>query len=256
MKKSIILTSFLCIIALIVFSQPTFAAGIADNEIETEHYTYITIYPEDYTPSKNPKVVYLTFDDGPTMYTSEILDILDTHNIKATFFVVGNREHTHYMKEIVARGHAIGLHSYNHDFDQIYRSKDAFFKDLQKIDDIVYEQTGIRSKIMRFPGGSSASRGGAKLIMKQLKEEIVERGYQFFDWNCDSRDKMGAKTATEAFSKIKTASKDADDIIIVLMHDTEKITVQYLPDVIEHFKALGYEFLPLCLDSPAIHHTW
>jgi len=256
MKKKLICRMALFLLMLCIFAQTSLAAKAEKRDIEPAPFTYTTIYPSDYTPLENTKVIYLTFDDGPTKYTPEILDILDAHGIKATFFVVGNREHTHLMGDIVARGHAIGLHSYNHNFDQIYRSREAFFNDLQKIDDIVYEQTGIRSKITRFPGGSSARRGGAKAIMPRLKEELAKRGYQFFDWNCDSRDKMGAKTATEAFSKIKTASKDADDIITVLMHDTEKITVQYLPDVLKHFKALGYEFLPLCPDSPAIHHTW
>jgi len=254
MKKLVMITSILLIGSLLAFTQPILAVQAANSE--PKPYTYITIYPDGYDPPTNPKTVYLTFDDGPTKYTPQILEILTAHDIKATFFVVGNREHTHYMSEIAARGHAIGLHSYNHDFDQIYRSKEAFLKDLQKIDDIVYDQTGIRSNIMRFPGGSSVKRGGAKLIMPQLKEEVINRGYQFFDWNCDSRDKMGVTTASVALDKIKSASKDADDIIIVLMHDTEKITVQYLPGVIEHFKTLGYDFLPLCSDSPAIHHTW
>jgi len=255
MKKSFVYATILLIGTLIALAQNVFAEE-TENCTQPEPYTYITIYPDNYEPLENKKIVYLTFDDGPTKHTPEILSILDTHGIKATFFVVGNREHPHYMKEIVERGHAIGLHSYNHNFEQIYSSKEAFFRDFQKIDDIVYEQTGVRSKIMRFPGGSSIKRGSAKWIMSELKKELSERGYQFFDWNCDSRDKMGAKTATEAFSKVKSASKDADDIIIVLMHDTEKITIQYLPDVIEHFKALGYEFLPLCPDSPTIHHTW
>jgi len=253
MKKNMLITAALFIGMMFAFNLTAAATG---SSLASQPYTYTTIYPDNYNPPVTTKTVYLTFDDGPTKHTPEILNILAAHDIKATFFVVGNREHPHYMSDIAAQGHAIGLHSYNHDFDQIYSSKKAFFEDFDKIDDIVYEQTGIRSKITRFPGGSSAKRGGAKLIMDELKKELTERGYQFFDWNCDSRDKMGAKTATEAFSKIKSASKDADDVIIVLMHDTEKITVQYLPDVIEHFKTLGYKFLPLCPDSPAIHHTW
>ena len=228
----------------------------ADNDMDGEAFSYITVYPDGYNPSENLKLVYLTFDDGPTKYTPQILDILAKHDILATFFVVGNREHNMYMNDIVAKGHAIGLHSYNHDFNQIYSSKEAFFEDLKKIDDIIFDQTGVRSNIMRFPGGSSVTKGGAKSIMPQLKEGAAERGYQFFDWNCDSRDKMGVKSASGALSKIKSAAKDAGDIVVVLMHDTEKITVEYLPGVIEYFKAQGYEFRPLCQACPAIHHTW
>ncbi|MCL2527590.1 MAG: polysaccharide deacetylase [Defluviitaleaceae bacterium] len=247
MKKHVFMFAIL-LVCILACHTPAIAAEKA--------YTYTTVYPENYKPPENAKIVYLTFDDGPTKYTPEILDILEKYNIPATFFVVGNREHNHLMSDIVEKGHAIGLHSYDHNFDRIYSSKEAFLEDLKKIDDIVYAQTGVRSNITRFPGGSSVKKGGAKAVMPQLKEEIAKMGYQFFDWNCDSRDKMGVKTASVALSKIKTASEDAGDIIIVLMHDTEKITVQYLPGVIEHFLGLGYDFLPLCKDSPAIHHGW
>jgi len=229
---------------------------VAKTNIEDEAYVYTTVFPDGYTPHTNPKVVYLTFDDGPTKYTPEVLRILKEHDVLATFFVVGNTQHTHVMGDIVAQGHAIGLHSYSHDFGQIYSSMDAFFADFEKIGDIVFEQTGVRTDIMRFPGGSSTKKSNAKTIMPQLKDEIASRGFQFFDWNCDSRDKMGVKTASVALDKIKSGSEDVGDIIIVLMHDTEKITVQYLPGVIKHFKALGYDFLPLCIASPAVHHGW
>ncbi|MCL2572025.1 MAG: polysaccharide deacetylase [Defluviitaleaceae bacterium] len=229
---------------------------IGTTAFATDAYTYKTVYPEDYIPTANIKTVYLTFDDGPTKYTTQILDILAQHDVPATFFVVGNREHTHLMGDIVEMGHSIGLHSYNHDFDQIYSSKDAFFADLKKIDDIVYDQTGVRSNIIRFPGGSSIKRGASKSTIAQIKKEIALRGYQFFDWNCDSRDKMGIKTASGAFSKIKAAAEEVGDFVVVLMHDTEEITVEYLPRVIEYFKALDYVFLPISAASPAIHHTW
>jgi len=271
MKKSIfqsavllhvlVISAFICTTHMI-FTRMAYAATAnpavacaTDTDIENT-YTYTTVYPDNYTPPKNAKIVYLTFDDGPTKYTPEILDILEKYDILATFFVVGNRDHTHVMSDIVERGHSIGLHSYNHDFGQIYGSVDAFIKDLEKIDEIVYDQTGVRSDIMRFPGGSSVKKGAAKTIMPRLKEEVAKRGYQFFDWNCDSRDKMGVKEASVALTKIKSASKDAGDVIIVLMHDTEKITVQYLPGVIEHFKRLGYDFLPLTKNSPAVQHSW
>jgi len=253
MRKLITLSAFLLFIALLFTTQSSlYANDVTQNDL----YSYTTIYPDGYEPSENTKTVYLTFDDGPAKYTPEILVILERYNVPATFFVVGNTEYTHYMRDIVENGHAIGLHSYNHKFKQIYSSKEAFFEDLQKIDDIVFEQTGVRSKIMRFPGGSSVTRGGAKSIMNQLSTEIVEKGYQYFDWNCDSRDKMGIKTASGALSKIKTAAEEADSIVIVLMHDTEKITVQYLPSVIEHFKSLGYEFSILSSASPCIQHSW
>jgi len=150
----------------------------------------------------------------------------------------------------------LACYSYNHNFEEIYRTKESFFADLQQIDDIVFAKTGVTSKIMRFPGGSSVTRGTTKARMNELKKEVRERGFQFFDWNCDSSDKRGAKTASDALSRIKKVKTDDNDIIIVLMHDTEKTTVQYLPEVIKYFKELGYEFKPLCLESPAVQHSW
>jgi len=228
----------------------------ADCSANDDMYSYNIVYPSNYQPSHNDKIVYLTFDDGPTKYTLDILNILAEHDVPATFFVVGNREHTHLMADIIEHGHVIGLHSYNHDFKQIYSSSESFFTDLQKIDDIVYNEIGLRSMILRFPGGSSVTRGATKTLMKQLSSEVQEKGYQYFDWNCDSGDKRGSATASEALSKIKSSAKTAGDIVIVLMHDTESITVQYLPDVIKYFKEQGYTFLPLTPNSPAIHHSW
>ena len=170
--------------------------------------------------------------------------------------MVGNTPYTHYISDIAENSHAIGLHSYSHDFGRIYSSAEAFFDDLQKIDDIVYDLAGLRSKIIRFPGGSSARAGGAKIIMEQLKKELDDRGYIYFDWNCDSSDKRNAKTTDAAMRQIKNMTDTQRDIIIVLMHDTQKVTVEYLPLVIEHFRELGYEFLPLGVRSPAVRHNW
>ena len=101
--------------------------------------------------------VYLTFDDGPSIYTDEILDILDAYDVKATFFVVGKdtdraRE---AMREIVARGHTLGMHSYSHKYSQVYASLEAFEEDFVKIREYIYEVTGEESHVYRFPGGSS-----------------------------------------------------------------------------------------------------
>jgi len=248
MKKISVI--FLGFIISILFAQPSFAAE------NNYNMAYSTIFPDNYTPPKNPKVVYLTFDDGPTQYTPQIIEILNEYDVPATFFVVGNTGYTHYMSMILENAHAIGLHSYDHDFERIYSSREAFFEDLQKIDDIVFDETGERSMITRFPGGSSVERGATKEMMKQLKKDVIEKGYQFFDWNCDSADTNGVKSADSALSKIKAMEKTSGDIVIVLMHDTKKITPEYLPGVIEYFQELGYDFKPLCLNSPAIHHTW
>ena len=76
----------------------------------------------------NQKKVYLTFDDGPSDHTAEILDILKKNKVKATFFVVGKEtEHAKKMyQRIILEGHTLAMHSYSHNYDQIYASVDAF----------------------------------------------------------------------------------------------------------------------------------
>lgn len=103
-------------------------------------------------PSK--KYVYLTFDDGPSENTPALLEVLGKNNVKATFFVVYN-SNKQYYQDIVCAGHAIGLHSYTHDYAKIYQSEDAYFADLQQLSDYVKDACGVESKLLRFPGGSS-----------------------------------------------------------------------------------------------------
>ena len=252
MKRLIMFCAFAALVFLASFGQKNYVMYASANS----NSVFSIIYPKGYVVREGYKAVYLTFDDGPWKYTPEILEILTENDVPATFFVVGNTPYTHYISDIAENSHVIGLHSYSHDFGEIYKSTQSFFDDLQKIDDIVYELSGVRSKIIRFPGGSSARSGGANRVMGQLKEEIGKRGYIYFDWNCDSSDKKGIKTADDAMKQIRSMTDEQRDIVIVLMHDTEKITVEYLPLVIEYFRDLGYEFLPLGVGAPAIHHNW
>ena len=111
---------------------------------------YVTA-PEEFISNDN--VIYLTFDDGPSRNTIDILNILDKYNIKATFFVTGNESEQGIavLKEIVKRGHTIGVHSYSHDYKKIYSNVDAFLDDFYKAFDYVYKNTGVKPTIFRFP---------------------------------------------------------------------------------------------------------
>ncbi len=77
------------------------------------------------------KTIYLTFDDGPSPRTPEVLKILRDNGVKATFFVTArSKNSSHYMKDIVAEGHTIALHTYTHDYAKVYASEEAYFADL------------------------------------------------------------------------------------------------------------------------------
>ncbi|UTY37987.1 polysaccharide deacetylase family protein [Allocoprobacillus halotolerans] len=116
------------------------------------------------------KTCYLTFDDGPSQNTKEILDILDEYQIKATFFVTGTSpQHFHYIKEAYQKGHTIGLHTYSHDYEYIYSSLKNYISDLNKIKDVVYQQIGKNVDFIRFPGGSS------NLVSKKYNDGIMTR---------------------------------------------------------------------------------
>lgn len=203
------------------------------------------------------KIVYLTFDDGPSENTGKILDILKKYNAKATFFVTGNNQkYDNLMKRASEEGHAIGLHTYSHNYKEVYASEEAYFKDLQKISDLVEKVTGIKSHIIRFPGGSSntVSAEYSKGLMTVLTKKVQEKGYQYFDWNCDSTDASGNNIPVEKL--IKNATSCSSQHINILMHDTDakRTTVKALPKIIEHYREAGYVFKPITVDSYTAHH--
>ena len=204
---------------------------------------------------EDAKIVYLTFDDGPSSNTQPILDILDKYGCGATFFVM-NSDYRNEYKNIVDHGHAIALHTYTHDFYDLYASVDDYFADLDRISDLVYEKTGVRSMLIRFPGGSSntISRSVCHGIMSELVDEVENRGYSYFDWNADSQD--ASRNNVSASHIFESSTSSSANRIILLMHDTDvkDSTVKALPSIIEYYQDQGYFFLSLNENSPGAHH--
>lgn len=193
----------------------------------------------------NEKIVYLTFDDGPSENTQKILDILDRYNVKATFFVTGeNQKYNYLIQEAHKRGHTIGLHTYCHDYKTVYTSVDAYFDDLNKIGNMVKDLIGFVPRYIRFPGGSSntISRKYSQGIMTILSKEVINRGYQYYDWNGDSTDASGNNVPVSKLIANATSSKANN--INILFHDTKakSTTVEALPAIIENYLARGYRF--------------
>lgn len=205
---------------------------------------------------KSKKVIYLTFDDGPSIHTKKLLDILDRYQVKATFFVVGNNGSYSVIKDAAKRGHTIGLHSYCHKYEEIYKSKAAFLKDLNTIQNIVYESTGKKSYIVRFPGGSSnkISTSINKGIMTELAKTLTDKGYRYYDWNVDSGDGSGHLTRKQIVNNVISGIKQHNSSI-VLQHDIWLESVYAVEDIIKWGLANGYSFAPLTMDSFNAHHT-
>lgn len=206
-------------------------------------------------PDTNRKTIYLTFDDGPSFTTEKILDILKEENIKATFFVINaNEKYDKTIKRAYDEGHTIGLHSYSHKYKSIYKSQDAYFDDLELINDKVKKITGYSSNIIRFPGGSSntisrISRG----LMTKLSIETKERGYLYYDWNVASSDTSNI-SSKKIYKNVTSNLKYNTNI--VLMHDfaNNNKTVNALKDIIKYGKENGYEFDRITELTPQIKH--
>ncbi|BFT69011.1 polysaccharide deacetylase family protein [Paenibacillus sp. P36] len=215
--------------------------------VETRHF--YTGPPHHSPPPVGNKIAYLTFDDGPSNSTRKILHILKTNGVTATFFVIGTEtsEGKSLYKEIAAEGHALGNHTYSHDYNRIYKSPEAFIKDVRRLDRLLEETVGFRPEILRFPGGSNnqvSRKSGGRGIMNQVTAKAKEQGYQYFDWNVSSTDAAApVQDRDMIIDSVMSASKGKKRII-VLMHDNtyKTTTLEALPVVIRKLKAAGFRF--------------
>ncbi len=198
-----------------------------------------------------PKTMYLTFDDGPSEENTEaVLDILKEHNIKATFFLVGENveKHPEMAKRIAEEGHTIGIHCYNHAYDRLYQSVDSYVEDFEKAWNVVYETTGVEAKFFRFPGGSINAYN--KKVYKDIIEEMTDRGYIYFDWNASLED---ATKHNEPERLIKNAKESTlgRRKVVMLAHDVVYNTSLCLEEILRQFPE--YQMLPLSEDVEPIH---
>ena len=205
-------------------------------------------------PEPPKKTIYLTFDDGPSKYTSDLLDILNKYNVKATFFVV-NSYYNDILPRIVEEGHALAIHSYTHDYGNIYSSVDNYFADLEKIQNLIYDKTGVITNLVRFPGGSSntVSKKYMTGIMTTLTKEVEARGFKYFDWNVSSGDAGEVTTSDAVFNNV-TSGIEKCKVPIVLQHDTKKFSVEAVERIILWAQEKGYTFDVLSMDGPTSHH--
>lgn len=192
------------------------------------------------------KIVYLTFDDGPSHNTPKVLDILDAYGIKATFFVVKNEEEPYvdYYKEIVDRGHTIAIHTSSHNYKKIYASVDAYLEDFNEIYSLVYEKTGVKPNLFRYPGGSTNCSSYA--AGEDIMEEMERRGFIYYDWNVSSGDGGNQATRDTIYDWV-TMNASKRNYSVVLMHDSggKGETVAALPSIIETLQDEGCEFRSL-----------
>lgn len=219
---------------------PRFTTTSADEDTAPSQGAYAHLYPELYCDTTANVVydqdmdhVYLTFDDGPSQYTESILFYLNKYNLKATFFVVpsGSDECNRLLKKIAEEGHTIGVHSATHVYTEIYASVEAYLNDFKIAYDRIYEATGIKCELFRFPGGSINDFN--EETRSAIIDEMTRRGFVYFDWNVDSNDAGGA-TWTEMYVNVLNQVADTNRAV-VLMHDHNNgyNTVLVLEDIIK-----------------------
>lgn len=243
------------------FSYNNLVTKLKTHQVTAEAMEYQLKYPKIYAEKKqkaetekDDKVAYLTFDDGPSSRTIEILDILKENNIKATFFVVykNDEQSKEILKRIVKEGHAIGVHTASHKYDEIYQSVDSFLEDFNKVYECIYETTGVKTDIFRFPGGSINSYNVNNY--QEIIAEMLRRGFTYYDWNVSSDDAVNNSTKEKIIRSTLTNTYNANKLVI-LMHDSlsKKNTVSSLPNIIHAYSKYGYRFDKLdCTVKPYI----
>ena len=217
---------------------------------------------EDEVDTGEGPYAYLTFDDGPSGNTIRVLDILKSNNIRGTFFVTGNNTtgSNDVYRRIVREGHALGNHTYTHNFEKIYESPESFMEDFMKLENFLKELTGVRTDIMRFPGGSASQMAqdvsGYNIIVEDLISRVTGKGYDYFDWNVSSGDGTANLPKDEIVDNVSEAADRVNGDIVVLFHDIDSkdSTVAALPEVIRELEKRGYTFLPLKHGAINIKH--
>ena len=218
--------------------------------------------PASSLPQEEPvpeKWVCLTFDDGPSKTTPDVLNALNTAGVHATFFVVAtgyNEKYLPLLTEAVSAGHQIALHSASHEYSDIYRSSDAYWEDIALLKERIAPYVDAESiRYLRFPGGSTntvSRRYGGKGLMKQLKAEVEQKGWQWVDWNVCAEDAVGGHPSADTIYRNVVRETGQQTNCIVLMHDSAstRTTAEALPDIIRWYADQGFAFLTVAEALP------
>lgn len=200
-----------------------------------------------YMTEEENKIIYLTFDDGPSVLTDKILDILREENVKATFFLIGNQisDQKAVVKRIYDEGHTIGLHTFTHKYKRIYSSNENFINEMIRCQNEVYNIVGIKPNIIRFPWGSH------KKLNQDFLNMLHENNFKIYDWNAFMSDGINCKTPINKLYREATKTTVTEHPIILLMHCDymHKNTCKALPMVIKYYKEKGYEFKAITKDT-------
>ncbi|MBY9077471.1 polysaccharide deacetylase family protein [Paenibacillus sp. HN-1] len=196
--------------------------------------------PKPGTPKPTAKTVYLTFDDGPSANTGRLLDILDKHGVKATFFMLGPNigKYPSQVKRMTASGHGLGLHGMSHVKNKFYASPAAALNEMNQDNAALKKAAGVTTRLIRTPYGSKPYFTGA------FRDKVLSDGYHLWDWNIDSLDwkyKSDSASIYRGVVNQLTKLQKSGTAPIILMHD-QKTTLNVLPRILDYLQSHGYQF--------------
>ncbi|WP_338452940.1 polysaccharide deacetylase family protein [Niallia oryzisoli] len=219
------------------FAESTLSQSIIEKENEKKEVARKKAAIKQMKKEQQENVIYLTFDDGPTTVSDELLDILDDYQMKATFFMVGPRiaEYPEVVKRMQKEGFGLGLHGMTHDVKQIYSNQSAPTEEMLESQEILEEVTGVRIELIRLPYGSFP------YLTEAMRYVIDLNDFKVWDWNVDSFDwkynnEQFVQQTIQGIEKMEKSGVTP----VVLLHDTQE-TVKHLPKLLFYIKEQGYK---------------
>ncbi|WP_379970505.1 polysaccharide deacetylase family protein [Ectobacillus sp. sgz5001026] len=227
------------IVVFFVFSSSSVVNAIVPSRLLSFHDNPSSSTVSPFRSEQPPrKIAYLTFDDGPNRYTSQILKILRDEGARATFFVIGTRVSydPDITKQMLQEGHYVGLHSMTHDIKRLYNgTPTTLVHEMEEAHGIVLAATGLSTQLVRVPYGSKP------YLTQTYRDSLVNAHFKLWDWTIDTYDWKSQSSINSVLQRVTNQS--TRDVEVILMHDS-KLTVEALPQIISTLRSKGYLLLP------------
>lgn len=190
--------------------------------------------------AEGKKIAYITFDDGPSKYTSQIINILDDNNVKGTFFMINDNMIVFKddVRKMTLEGHGTGFHGVTHDINELYKTEDSAIEEFRTCNRTFYKITGQTSRLVRIPFGSKP------YMVESIYKKFIDEGYLLWDWTLDTEDWKSSED--QIVSNILYYARERDEVVI-LLHENQR-TVDCLNNIIDILKERGYDIRPITHD--------
>lgn len=233
---------------LVAFTDSTLSRSIIESTNEKSEVTRKKEYAKQNKIDQKENAIYLTFDDGPTNVTDELLDILSDYHMNATFFMVGPniKQYPEVVKRMHEEGFGLALHGMTHDVYKIYRNETAPLEEMLENQEILSEVTGMSTEVIRLPYGS------IPYLTEGMRYMLAQYNFKIRDWNVDSLDwKLNNKSYVQHTIQEIEEMKQKGLTPVILLHDRQE-TVKHLPKLLSYLKEQGYKTKILTNDSPPL----